>query len=150
MGYVVTTTPRIAGRGAWHAVPVVREWPEGRAARGCRPGQRAAGPQRLRPGMHRLFTDGPIVARSFRLGQNFRNNRKISSGYRSADAVWAWVSFEALGERATLPGHGHLAPGHGHLAPGARSRGVRARSRPAQGAWRGALLGALGAGLVLR
>jgi hypothetical protein len=25
MGYVVTTTPRIAGRGAWHAVPVVRE-----------------------------------------------------------------------------------------------------------------------------
>ena len=52
--------------------PVVREWPEGRAARGCRPGQRAAGPQRLRPGMHGLFTDGPMGYRMLRGSRNIR------------------------------------------------------------------------------
>ena len=74
MGYVVTTTPHIAGRGAWHAVPVVRELPEGRAARAAGPASGPRGPQRLRPGMHRLFTDGPMGYRIFRLSQMFRVN----------------------------------------------------------------------------
>jgi hypothetical protein len=69
MGYVVTTMPRIAGRGAWHAVPVVREWPEGRAARAAGPasGPRARGGSG--PEMHRLFTDGPMGYRIVRIGR---------------------------------------------------------------------------------
>ena len=66
MGYVVTTTPYIAGRGAWHAVPVVREWPEGGQREGAGPASGPRGRSGSGPEMHRLFTDGPIVARKFR------------------------------------------------------------------------------------